>query len=584
MKTGTKVIQRVFALLVTLCMMCAVPMAALAADVNSAVNDAKNGVVQILITYTDDNQVDHNLTSGTGFLINNSTVITCDHVVSLSENYVNFFANVFGKSVSDFKGRLNIKISVLRDVTIKATVKNQSSEMDYAILNLESQLYDRTYLPIRSSSEVQATETVYALGFPGEVADVQDVNIYTPEDVNVTSGKVGKNDRFTFAAREWDFEQNAYGIGRVYQDVDCISHNALLQAGISGGPLLDSDGYVIGINAAGDETNNFSVSIDQLTKTLDALGIEYTTSGSTSNPALPPATDPEPVPTNAPEETPAATPIDKVELTAAITDAQLRDLEGYDEQSVEAFTDALTSAQDVLSNDNATQQEVDAATAALTDAAMNLKETAGFPIWIIIALVAVVAVIVIVLIVVIVKKNGNKSRSGQNTTPEYNSYPPVSGGYQAPSGGSGGFSAPPTKPQPDYVPVGGTSTVTTVLSAGSGDTTVLNAGSTETTVLNQDVNYGTLVRVKSGERIKINSASFVIGKEMAKVNYCVSDNTSVSRTHVRITNRAGVTYVVDLKTTNGTFINGVKLAPNQETPLHNGDKLSLADEEFTFSI
>ena len=583
MKTGTKVIHRAFALLAALCMACMLSLPVFATDANSAVNNAKSGVVQILLTYTDDNQVEHSLIGGTGFLINNSTVITCDHVVSMSDTYLNCFAEQAGKSINDFKSRLGIRISVLRDVTIKATIKNQSAEMDYAILNLESQIYDRSYLPIRSSAEVEATETVYALGFPSTIAATQDVNIYTSDDVNITSGKVGKNARFTFTTSE----RNPYdGItwidGKTYENVDCISHGALLEEGNSGGPLLDSNGYVIGINAVGNNagTINYSVAIDQLTKALDALGIEYTKAGT----ATPASTDnPEPVPT----EEPVVVPVDKTQLSSAVTDAQNQELKEYDEDSVATFTTALEAAQNVLANENATQQDVDSAITALANAKLGLTPKEGFPIWIIIAVAAVVAIIIIVLIVVLVRKGRDKDK---NNIPPYNgnggsAFDGGSSSYGSmSSGASGGFSAPPTTPQQNYTaPVSGSSNVTTVLSAGSSETTVLSAGSGETTVLNQNTNYGTLVRTKTGEKVAINSASFIIGKEMAKVNYCVSDNTSVSRTHVRITNRAGVAYVVDLKTTNGTFVNGVKLTPNQETPLHNGDKLSLADEEFTFN-
>lgn len=589
MKTATKVIHRVFALLAALCMACMLSLPVFATDANSAVNNAKSGVVQILLTYTDDNQVEHSLIGGTGFLINNSTVITCDHVVSMSDTYLNYFAEQAGKSINDFKSRLGIRISVLRDVTIKATIKNQSAEMDYAILNLESQIYDRSYLPIRSSAEVEATETVYALGFPATIAATQDVNIYTSDDVNITSGKVGKNERFTFTTSEVNpYDGITYIGGKTYANVDCISHGALLEGGNSGGPLLDSNGYVIGINAVGNDngTINYSVAIDQLTKALDALGIEYTKAGAAA-PA--PADNPEPAPT----EEPAPVTADKTQLSSAVTDAQNQELKEYDEDSVAAFTTALEAAQNVLANENATQQDVDSAITALANAKMGLTPKAGFPIWIIIAVVAVVAVVVIVLIVVLVRKGGDKGSvppHNGNGGVNFNGNGGVSfdGGtspyVSSPSGPSGGFSPVSPTPQQNYTaPVGGSSSVTTVLNAGSGDTTLLNAGSTDTTVLNQSTNYGTLVRTKNGERITINSASFIIGKEMAKVNYCVSDNTSVSRTHVRITNRAGVAYVVDLKTTNGTFVNGVKLPPNQETPLHNGDKLSLADEEFTFN-
>ena len=44
----------------------------------------------------------------------------------------------------------------------------------------------------------------------------------------------------------------------------------------------------------------------------------------------------------------------------------------------------------------------------------------------------------------------------------------------------------------------------------------------------------------------------------------------------------GATYLTDMNAANGTFVNGVKVLPNQEIALKTGDKIKLADEEFEF--
>lgn len=48
--------------------------------------------------------------------------------------------------------------------------------------------------------------------------------------------------------------------------------------------------------------------------------------------------------------------------------------------------------------------------------------------------------------------------------------------------------------------------------------------------------------------------------------------------------RNGVFYIIDQKSTNGTYVNGIRLNPMQETELKNGDTIQLSDEEFEFKI
>lgn len=563
--------KRIFAvrtvLALLLACLIAMPAITVKADTttNAAVTNDTNGVLQIKVIYTDDDRNDYIVQTGTGFLINDENVITCNHVVNLNPLVMASISEHFGKSEREIKDRLSIQISVLRDVAIKASVKTSSEEMDYAVLQMESSIKNRTYLKIRHSSEVQQTESVYALGFPGEVADFQDLNTFTSEDVTITNGQVNK----------------LTTVGTV----DYIQHSARLTSGNSGGPLVDADGNVIGIcqGSTGDGFDvdyYYSITIDQLLNALDALGTEYTLAGD-SEIIVPPVEDNSERTTELPPD-PVVT-VDKTALTTAIRNAGSVNQTDYSAESWATFQRALEKANGVFSDSNATQEQVNDAEEALTEAQAGLvAATFKFPIWAIVAIAAAALIAVIVVVLIIVLNSGKKNKKTGGST--YGSTPTYTPMNNTPVGGSG-FSQAPVAPATNFTPMSGGvgAGETSVLNAGAGETTVLNAGAGETTVLNSNINYGTLTRVKTGERIKINSDNFVIGKELSKVNYCVSDNTSISRTHVRFTNKGGVTYVTDLKTTNGTFLNGVKLQSNQETALNNGDKLSLSDEEFTYS-
>lgn len=557
--------QKLAAIFVVLCMACMLPAAALATETNEAVRNDTTGVVQVKLVYVDPNsQNESSIQSGTGFLINDSTVITCYHVLSIDDQTMATAMETFGADENTIKNNSVIKISVLRDMTIEATIKNYSAEMDYAILNLSSQLYDRTYLPIRSSATVQQTEEAYSLGFPGEIKFFQDVNTYTSDDVTIASGRVNKI--------------NTIG------GVDYIQTSTQFTSGNSGGPLVDANGAVIGI-CQGSTGENFdkdyyyAIAIDQLTKSLDSLGIDYTEAGATTVPVEDVSSEElTPAPTQAPTE--EVVQADKTSLSALVTDMQDIEAKDYSEETSNVFSAALSDAQSVLANEAATQEQVDAAETALNEAFAALEPADNNLLFIIIGIVAAVIVIVIVVVVVVVgkkKKPAVESNSYAYDAPIHNNQQPAQSGF-----------APVTPVTPATTPVqfAGASGVgeTSVLNQGAGETTVLNQGSSETTVLNQSTNYGSLVRKKNNETIRINSNRFIIGKERAKVNYCVVDNTSVSRTHATIHNRGGAAYLMDMNATNGTFVNGVRLNPGQEAGLKNGDVILLADEEFVYYV
>lgn len=574
-KQVVKLSRRLSAVVLALVMALLLATSAFAAEANEAVQEDTNGVIQVRVVYYDDmgNKDQRASVWGTGFLINDSTVVTSNHVVSMSDTDLTSWAELEGVDVKTLKDRLRIEVVVMNDLTIQASILNASSEMDFAILKLEQQIYDRHYLSIRNSDDVVATESVYALGYPGEVADTQAFNTFTSEDVTISAGTVSKMNQIN--------------------NVDVVMTNAKITSGASGGPLVDANGNVIGINmgATGDglQIGNSAVALDKnyyyhvassgLIKALNALGIEYTSADGAANaPAADEAVEVEtPASTDEPQPTPEVV-VDKTALSGKIDEVNTLDLGTYSEETVEALNDALSAAVTVNSNANATQADVDSAYQALADAENALEAKAGVPVLLIAILAAAVVVVIIVIVVVVVKKSGKKEKGVVDDL--YNGIPapaPASAPAPAAPVRNNDFQrAQPVAVPPRPQPAG----ETTVLNQGSSETTVLNQGSSETTLLNQ--NFGKLTRMRTKEVVSINKTEFVIGRERSRVDYCISDNTNVGRAHAKIIHRGGTAYLVDMNATNGTFLNNVKVSGTQ-VALKNGDKITLADEEFTYN-
>lgn len=118
---------------------------------------------------------------------------------------------------------------------------------------------------------------------------------------------------------------------------------------------------------------------------------------------------------------------------------------------------------------------------------------------------------------------------------------------------------------------------TTVLSSAVvGETTVLGVAP----VVSQPV--GHLVRAKTGEKIAINKPIFRIGKEKSYVDYFIGDNTAISRSHADIVMRSGSYYIIDLNSTNHTFVNETIIESGTENLIKAGDKIRLGNEVFDF--
>lgn len=82
----------------------------------------------------------------------------------------------------------------------------------------------------------------------------------------------------------------------------------------------------------------------------------------------------------------------------------------------------------------------------------------------------------------------------------------------------------------------------------------------------------------------VNKDEFVIGKKAELCDGVIDFNKMISRSHCKITKRGGQYMITDLQSANGTYVNKVKLQPNQSTPIKNGDLIRLANSDFQVSI
>ena len=535
----SKVLRRCLSLMLALSLVMAMSISAFASEgaKNEAVRDDRTGVVQVNVVYTDDEGVRNVIQTGTGFMINELSVVTCNHVTQLDDETMEEAEERFGVDEQKLRKGLSIRISVIRDVSIGAKIDKQSVEMDFAVLKMDDKLAGCKSLPLRNSETLVQLEDCYALGFPTITTFSQDGVKLTSDDVTITDGKVSKVSTI--------------------KGVEYVVNTASVTSGNSGGPLVDEDGNVVGI-IQGKQTDgmsdsySYAIASNALIETLDKFAVTYTSPDDITKPDHPedPNTNPP-----APEES------DKTQLNATISQAEGMDLKGYTKESAQDLTSALESAKKVAADDTATQTAVDDAASKLNNAIANLQEAKpAFPMW----LIGLIAAAVIAIIVIIILMSRNSRKPAPRRPQPMPQPAPI----------------PPVQPQNNVPPVYPGGAGTGVLGRAE-DTTVLSGGSNETTVLSAD--FGTLTRISTGEKININKERFVIGRERGRVDYCISDNTAVGRTHAIIVNRGGSAYVIDQNSRNCTYVNDVRAGANQEVKIKSGDKITFADEAFTYN-
>lgn len=84
----------------------------------------------------------------------------------------------------------------------------------------------------------------------------------------------------------------------------------------------------------------------------------------------------------------------------------------------------------------------------------------------------------------------------------------------------------------------------------------------------------------NGTVLDITGDEFIIGKWTDMVDGVIAFNRMISRIHCKINIRDEKCSITDLKSANGTYVNGVRLMANKSFPIKNGDIIRLADSSF----
>ena len=77
---------------------------------------------------------------------------------------------------------------------------------------------------------------------------------------------------------------------------------------------------------------------------------------------------------------------------------------------------------------------------------------------------------------------------------------------------------------------------------------------------------------------------YLVGRKASAVDGLITGSNLVGRVHCKISRNGYGFIVTDLQSTNGTYVNGEKIRPNESAPLSDGDRLRLANIEFKITV
>jgi serine/threonine-protein kinase len=114
-------------------------------------------------------------------------------------------------------------------------------------------------------------------------------------------------------------------------------------------------------------------------------------------------------------------------------------------------------------------------------------------------------------------------------------------------------------------------------------TSVMSASELQETKVSLKLSSGQLISADSKPELFVGRAHKNVIPDIDLAPYGAAQ-AGVSRRHSRLLRKAEQWFVEDLESTNGTFVNGVKLPPNQATPIRQGDKLRFGQIEVEFGL
>lgn len=508
------------------------------AETKDPIGDAKNGIVEIFSGFSDREGIFWRMKSGSGFLISNAEgttyIVTNYSIIQNSSEEKTAYCEANGIDIENFGMTDSIRVVVKGDVTIDASVLTESKEMNFCILSTENAVNEKTELKLGDAQSLVTGDSIYALGFPKDIESLE----FQTSDVEIFQGNIQ------------DKESNQAGIRY-------LQHSAIISAGNSGGPILDAEGYVVGINCS--EYSNpasgryYSLPINELTEVLDNFSINY---GSKKKDVL------------------------KQDLNALKQECiQLNESGRYKKDSLTALQTALSEAEKLSETENPALSEMEEIYRQLMqakDALIPKMEKIQIAIYVFAGLI-VLAILLLIRILFLNRQDKKKEiLAEQNKDLPKQKNEPLKNGERQVSKEKKEEFCRNTIWLPDD-----NEEKTVGLSSYRKEHSAIQE---EQQKFLQKTSELEILRKSSGQIIKINKPEYLIGKNPTQADLFISDNKAVSRKHASIVWKNNEYYVCDLGSVNGSYVKEKRIPEGILVKLSDGDTLRIADEEFTIRI
>lgn len=501
-----------------------------------AIETAKNGIVEIYSGLTGQNGVFHRMKNASGVLISNQEdniyIITTFHSIAISKKEEKKFYSDNKIKKDNRNYSQSIYAVVKNDVLSEVEVVAESETQDFCILRTDGVLKEKSALKLGNSSDLSTGKVVYTFGFP-ENAIENPYAKFSASEVEIHEGKIQDP-----AAKA---SETAY-----------LQHSAVVMSGNSGGALIDEKGYVVGMNNAALSNANeqvyYSLPIDDIKAILNNYGIAYES-----------------------KDRDTALGLLVVEYKKC---AGLIKKKDYKASSLEILQQAMQSAASVIEENTYDIEKIKSAEQSLKNAEEKLVKKTTKMRMISYILAAVLAVLLVWLVRLLIW-NRNHKKISQN----------------------GEMSLSADKEEPDKTDVSKKDSISYSRDVGEdkkederietelpieieddGKTIILS--SYDNNVQKKMTRAG-LVRKRDGQKSFITSTEYRIGQNPELVDLAITDNKAVSRRHAVIRWTAEGYMIYDLKSANGTFVNGERLEGAGRL-LADKDEIMVADERFEF--
>ena len=200
--------------------------------------ESRNSVAVVGV-YLDLDQGEFQLGWGTGFFVGKTNVnpqylVTCYHVISPFIEYGSGErTSISTDDGQKLVGRAKIRVYYDSGDFVEGYYVDGDRIKDVALLKLDKPTGKRAPLPLCVPTDSMVGSKIYAIGYPGlaQNNDAAATSEWGESDATVTSGTISRI-----------FTTQGTGVNLV--QVDCV-----FRRGNSGGPMLNEDGAVIGINS-----------------------------------------------------------------------------------------------------------------------------------------------------------------------------------------------------------------------------------------------------------------------------------------------------------------------------------------------